>query len=48
MSIEILHGATIVGFVKDEAFSSWVKKRFATPDEDQDGELSYAEMMKEM
>ena len=49
MSVEILNGATIAGFVEDEeAFNSWVKKRFATLDEDQDGVLSYTEMMKEL
>ena len=49
MSVEILNGATIAGFVEDEeAFNSWVKKRFTTLDEDQDGVLSYTEMMKEL
>ena len=49
MSVEILNDATIVGFVEDEeAFNSWVKKPFATLDEDQDGVLSYTEMMKEL
>ena len=48
MSVEILNGASIAGFVKDEeAFNNWVKKRFATLDEDQDDELSYAKMTKE-
>ena len=47
MSVEILNGATIAGFVKDkEAFNNWVKKRFAALDEDQDGGLSYVEIMK--
>ncbi|RVW69900.1 hypothetical protein CK203_059109 [Vitis vinifera] len=37
MSVEILNGATIAGFVEDEeAFNSWVHDRFAALDEDQD------------
>lgn len=49
MSVEILNGATIAGFVEDEeAFNSWVHDRFAALDEDQDGVLSYAEMLKEL
>ena len=31
ISVEIMNGATIAGFVEDEeAFNNWVKKRFAT------------------
>ena len=49
MSVEILNDTTIAGFVKDEeAFDGWVKKRFAALDKDQDRELSYTEMMKEL
>ena len=49
MSVEILNDTNIAGFVKDEeAFDSWVKKRFAALDKDQDRELSYTEMMKEL
>ncbi|RVW61602.1 hypothetical protein CK203_065400 [Vitis vinifera] len=49
MSVEILNGATIAGFVEDEeALNSWVRDRFAALDEDQDGVLSYEEMLKEL
>ena len=49
MSVEILNGATIDGFVEDEeAFNSWVHDSFAALDEDQDGVLSYEEMLKEL
>ena len=49
MSVEILNDTTIVGFVEyEEAFNSWVKKRFTALDEDQDGVLSYVEMMKKL
>ena len=49
MSVEILNGATIAGFVEDEeTFNSWVKKCFAALDKGQDDLLSYVEMMKEL
>ncbi|KAK7340885.1 hypothetical protein VNO77_21602 [Canavalia gladiata] len=49
MSVEILDGATIVNFLQDEeAFSISVRNRFAHLDTDNDGLLSYAEMLKEL
>ncbi|WVZ06438.1 hypothetical protein V8G54_019784 [Vigna mungo] len=49
MSVEILDGATIVNFLQDEeAFSVSVRNRFARLDTDNDGLLSYAEMLKEL
>ena len=49
MSVEILDGATIVNFLQDEeAFSVSVSNRFAYLDTDNDGLLSYAEMLKEL
>ncbi|KAL5993258.1 hypothetical protein ACLOJK_014181 [Asimina triloba] len=49
MSVEVLDGATIRAFVEDElAFNVWVDDRFASLDVDNDGLLSYAEMMKEL
>ncbi|XP_027333590.1 uncharacterized protein LOC113848327 [Abrus precatorius] len=49
MSVEILDGATIVGFVEDEeAFNVSVSDLFAQLDTDKDGLLSYAEMLKEL
>ncbi|XP_020231940.1 uncharacterized protein LOC109812403 [Cajanus cajan] len=49
MSVEILDGATIVNFLQDEeAFSVSVRNRFAHLDTDNDGLLSYAEMLKEL
>ncbi|CAJ1841500.1 unnamed protein product [Sphenostylis stenocarpa] len=49
MSVEMLDGATIVNFLQDEeAFSVSVCKRFAHLDTDNDGLLSYAEMLKEL
>lgn len=49
MSVEILDGATIVNFLQDEeAFSASVLNRFAYLDTDNDGLLSYAEMLKEL
>ena len=49
MSVEILDGATIVKFLQDEeAFSVSVRNRFARLDTDNDGLLSYAEMLKEL
>ncbi|KAK7374830.1 hypothetical protein VNO80_08272 [Phaseolus coccineus] len=49
MSVEILDGATIVKFLQDEeAFSLSVRNRFARLDTDNDGLLSYAEMLKEL
>ncbi|KAJ1443167.1 EF-Hand 1, calcium-binding site [Sesbania bispinosa] len=49
MSVEILDGATIVNFVEDEeAFSNSVCNWFAHLDTDNDGLLSYEEMLKEL
>ncbi|CAL0318846.1 unnamed protein product [Lupinus luteus] len=49
MSVEILDGATIVNFIEDEeAFTISVCNRFAYLDKDNDGLLSYAEMLKEL
>ncbi|KAF2292354.1 hypothetical protein GH714_020469 [Hevea brasiliensis] len=49
MSVEVLDGATIVNFVEDEeAFTVSIRDRFAHLDTDQDGLLSYAEMLKEL
>ncbi|KAK7385814.1 hypothetical protein VNO78_31701 [Psophocarpus tetragonolobus] len=49
MSVEILDGATIVGFVEDEeAFDVCVSDLFGQLDTDKDGLLSYAEMLKEL
>ncbi|XP_010522377.1 PREDICTED: uncharacterized protein LOC104801017 [Tarenaya hassleriana] len=48
MSVEILDGSTIFDFVQDEeAFNVSVTDRFKWLDSDQDGLLSYAEMVKE-
>lgn len=49
MSVEILDGATIVHFLEDEeAFNDTVGNRFARLDTDNDGLLSYDEMLKEL
>ncbi|KAK7273022.1 hypothetical protein RIF29_14068 [Crotalaria pallida] len=49
MSVEILDGATIINFLEDEeAFTMSVCKRFALLDTNNDGLLSYAEMLKEL
>ncbi|KAF2292353.1 hypothetical protein GH714_020467 [Hevea brasiliensis] len=49
MSVEVLDSATIVNFVEDEeAFTVSIRDRFAHLDTDQDGLLSFAEMMKEL
>ena len=49
MSVEILDGATIVSFLEDEAaFNISVCDRFTHLDTDNDGLLSYAEMLKEL
>ncbi|KAK4279168.1 hypothetical protein QN277_016916 [Acacia crassicarpa] len=49
MSVEILDGATIVSFLEDEeAFNLIVQDRFAHLDTDNDGLLSYTEMLKEL
>ena len=49
MSVEILDGATIVSFLEDEeAFNISVCDRFTHLDADNDGLLSYAEMLKEL
>jgi hypothetical protein len=49
MSVEILDGATIVQFLEDEeAFNSSIGNRFARLDTNNDGLLSYEEMLKEL
>ncbi|PNY03116.1 hypothetical protein L195_g026439 [Trifolium pratense] len=49
MSVEILDGATIVHFLEDEeAFNSSIGNRFARLDTNNDGLLSYEEMLKEL
>ncbi|XP_027352014.1 uncharacterized protein LOC113862916 [Abrus precatorius] len=49
MSVEILDGATIVNFLQDEeAFNISVRNRFVHLDTDNDGLLSYGEMLKEL
>lgn len=49
MSVEVLDAATIFNFVEDEeAFNVSIRDRFARLDTDQDGLLSYAEMLKEL
>ncbi|XP_057436447.1 uncharacterized protein LOC130728879 [Lotus japonicus] len=49
MSVEILDGATIVNFLEDEeAFDISVCDRFALLDTNNDGLLSYEEMLKEL
>ncbi|XP_058739379.1 uncharacterized protein LOC131611355 [Vicia villosa] len=49
MSVEILDGATIVHFLEDEeAFNNTVGNRFARLDTNNDGLLSYDEMLKEL
>ncbi|KAI9082373.1 hypothetical protein K1719_035796 [Acacia pycnantha] len=49
MSVELLDGATIVSFLEDEeAFNLIVQDRFAHLDTDNDGILSYTEMLKEL
>ncbi|KAM7498383.1 hypothetical protein LguiA_022797 [Lonicera macranthoides] len=49
MSVEVLDGATILGFVEDEAaFDSSINDLFAQLDTNHDGLLSYSEMLKEL
>ncbi|XP_021890167.1 uncharacterized protein LOC110808859 [Carica papaya] len=49
MSVELLDSATIVNFVEDEeAFNVSIRDRFNHLDIDQDGLLSYAELLKEL
>ncbi|KAE9604923.1 hypothetical protein Lal_00036700 [Lupinus albus] len=49
MSVEIIDGGTIVNFIEDEeAFTISICNRFANLDKDNDGLLSYAEMLKEL
>ncbi|CAJ2635890.1 unnamed protein product [Trifolium pratense] len=49
MSVEILDGATIVHFLEDEeAFNSSIGNRFAQLDTNNDGLLSYEELLKEL
>ncbi|KAJ0986843.1 hypothetical protein J5N97_005199 [Dioscorea zingiberensis] len=49
MSVEILDGETIRSFVEDEqAFNISVESRFTALDTDNNGRLSYIEMMKEL
>lgn len=49
MSVEILDSATILNFIEDkEAFHVSICDRFANLDADNDGLLSYSEMLKEL
>ncbi|KAM7498376.1 hypothetical protein LguiA_022790 [Lonicera macranthoides] len=49
MSVEVLDGATILGFVEDEeAFEGSINDLFAQLDTNHDGLLSYSEMLKEL
>ncbi|XP_078443043.1 uncharacterized protein LOC144712647 [Wolffia australiana] len=49
MSVVVLDGATIRDFVEDEgSFNGFVDSRFAVLDVDNDGLLSYAEMLREL
>ncbi|MQL89721.1 hypothetical protein Taro_022294 [Colocasia esculenta] len=49
MSVEVLDGATIRSFVEDEqVFNNSVDDRFASLDTNHDGQLSYAEMAREL
>ncbi|KAF5777691.1 putative EF-hand domain-containing protein [Helianthus annuus] len=49
MSVELLDGAIILGFIEDdEAFNGSVQDRFAYFDTNHDGQLSYSEMLKEL
>ncbi|KAJ4799545.1 Calcium-binding EF-hand family protein [Rhynchospora pubera] len=49
MSVELLDGTTILGFIEDEmAFNTLIDARFASLDSDSDGKLTYAEMAKEL
>lgn len=49
MSVEVLDSNTIVNFVQDEeAFNMMISNHFARLDTNQDGLLSYAEMLKEL
>jgi Ca2+-binding EF-hand superfamily protein len=48
MSVELLDGTTILGFIEDErAFHTTIEARFSL-DSDSDGRLTYAEMAKEL
>ncbi|KAH7533415.1 hypothetical protein FEM48_Zijuj04G0128300 [Ziziphus jujuba var. spinosa] len=49
MSVEVLDSATILNFIEDkEAFHVSVRERFANLDTNNDGLLSYSEMLKEL
>ncbi|EOX93397.1 hypothetical protein QUC31_004111 [Theobroma cacao] len=49
MSVEVLDSATILAFIEDEeAFHVSIRDHFALLDTDNDGILSYAEMLKEL
>ncbi|KAJ4747484.1 Calcium-binding EF-hand family protein [Rhynchospora pubera] len=49
MSVELLDGTTILGFIEDKvAFNTLIDARFASLDSDSDGKLTYAEMAKEL
>ncbi|EEF33417.1 uncharacterized protein LOC8265572 [Ricinus communis] len=49
MSVEVLDSGTIINFVEDEeAFSVSIRHHFSCLDTDQDGLLSFAEMLKEL
>jgi len=49
MSVELLDGAIILGFIEDdEAFNGSVQDLFSHLDTNQDGLLTYSEMLKEL
>ncbi|XP_021274746.1 calcium uptake protein, mitochondrial-like [Herrania umbratica] len=49
MSVEVLDSSTILAFIEDEeAFHDSIRDHFALLDTDNDGILSYAEMLKEL
>lgn len=49
MSVEVLDSETILNFVKDEgAFSEFITERFTILDKNNDGILSYSEMLHEL
>jgi EF-hand domain pair len=49
MSVELLDGSTILGFIEDDqAFNKLIEARFASLDSDSDGRLTNAEMIKEL
>lgn len=49
MSVELLDGSIILGFIEDDqAFNTLIEARFASLDSDSDGRLTHAEMTKEL